>query len=198
MVATLFRPCSVKGNHVDKVTQPRLDVAHVGVDDPAYAEILHRERAEHRAVQHATPKHIVPTVAGTGDGAEQGAGESVTGPGWIAHRLQWMRRSEEDPVPGEQQRTVFAALDDHHPGPVGKDDAGADGRKRLPENCTASSSFTITQSTRLKSRSRPGRAVSSQSFMVSQAMNSASGTCSSTSSCSSGWMLARKTTFESR
>src|SRR5437773_11899834 len=102
MVATLFRPRSVKGNHVDKVTQPRLDAAHVGADDPAYAEILHRERAEHRAVQHATPKHIVPTVAGTRAGPEQGAGESGPGPGGLAHRPQWMRRTERDPVPGEQ------------------------------------------------------------------------------------------------
>ena len=36
MVAILFRPRSVEGNHVDKVTQPHFDVAHVSVDDPAH------------------------------------------------------------------------------------------------------------------------------------------------------------------
>src|SRR5438094_7913735 len=129
MVAILFSSGAIKGNHVDKVTQPYFDVAHIGLNDPAHAEILHRQRAEHRAVHHAPPQHIVIAVSGLPHRAEQCPGEGVAGAGRIAHRLERMGRSQEDTVSREHQRAVLAALDDHHPAAVGADDGGG-GRKK--------------------------------------------------------------------
>jgi hypothetical protein len=69
----------------------------------------------------------------------------------------------------------------------------AAGRFARPDSWRASSSFSSSRSTRRSSCSSASRLPSIQKFMVSQATKRGRATCWSTSSCSSGSMLARNT-----
>src|SRR4029077_8528483 len=123
----LLRPRAVERNHVHKRTQPALDLGHLRAGDAEHAEVFHRQRAQHAAVEHAAPKDVVPMMTRARDRAEQATGEGVAGTGWIAHGLERVGRRQEDPIPGEQEGAILAALDDHDPRPVGEDLAGGGG-----------------------------------------------------------------------
>src|ERR1700681_1206573 len=111
----LVRSRAVERNHVHKRTQPPLDLANIGLHDAPHAEGFHGERAEHAAVKHAAAQHVIPGMTRARDRAQQATGEGVAGASRIAHRLERMRRSEEDAILREQQRSVLAPLDDHSP-----------------------------------------------------------------------------------
>src|ERR1700730_14119297 len=132
MVAILLlRPRAVERNHVHKRTQPALDLGHVGPGDAEHAEVLHRQRAQHAAVEHAAPQDVIPVMTRARDRPPPATGEAVAGTGRIAHGLEGVGRRQEDPVPGKQEGTVLAALDDHHPRPVREDVTRGRGEETL-------------------------------------------------------------------
>ena len=79
------------------------------------------------------------------------------------------------------------------PGPIARIARAAAGRFACPDSWRASSSLSSSMSTRSSSFTSSGRLMSIQRFIVSQATKRGFLACSSTSSCSTGSMLARNT-----
>ena len=115
-------------------------------------------------------------------------------PGRIEHRLERIRRREEDastrvnmnaPCSPFLITTCF--------GPRSMIQRAAFTRLNSSVSCRASASLSVMRSTCSSSSSRSARRLSIQKFIVSHATSFGLATCVSTSSCSRGSMLPRKT-----
>src|SRR5207253_8901387 len=76
-------------------------------------ELLDCKRSHHRTVDHRATHVRFAQVTGCRQITDETPSEGITRAGRIEDTLQWERRSEEDGVLREHERTVLALLDDH-------------------------------------------------------------------------------------
>src|SRR6266850_6146646 len=99
----------------DQVVERRVTLADLGGREPRQPlerEVLDRERCHHRAVDDR-PSHrggVDPVLRG--EVTHEPARERVAGARRVVDRLQRVRRNEEQPAFGHQERAVLTALDD--------------------------------------------------------------------------------------
>ena len=82
---------------------------------PLAAELLDRERRQHRAVDGGAPEHIVVDDRDVGmavEVAEESARERVSGARGIDHRLERISGTKKNPSLAEHAGSVAALLDD--------------------------------------------------------------------------------------
>src|SRR5205823_358724 len=88
-----------------------VDLAGVQPGQAIEREVLDGERRHHRAVHHRPPHRRRVGAVAERQIAHEAAGERVTGPGRVEHRLQRVGRDDEEGAVIQQERAVLATLD---------------------------------------------------------------------------------------
>ena len=152
-----------------EVGDARSDLRRRDLDQAIHRETLDGERSHRRTVDDGATQVRFGDVAAARQIAHESTGERIARARRIEHRLERIRRREEDARLVNMNAPCSPFLMTTSFGPRAMIQRAAFTRLNSSVSCRASASFSVIRSTRFSSSSRSGRRLSIQKFIVSHA-----------------------------